>query len=425
MAPRPLVLASILLASLVAAGCVDSEPLTGASISERVSRVNDMLENAPGTNVRPTGNVKEFDLYLHPMRHELYPGAVMQMWGFSLDPDPSTAMMPGPTLRVTEGDQVIVNFQSTVAGFNHTLHWHGQHVPWEQDGVPFLTQSPIEPGEVFTYAFIAKPAGTYWYHCHVDAPHHIDMGMYGVLIVDPQDPADDPHYDREFLMVLDDMDRFHLEGGQTPGENMPQSGDPDLYEEWARRQAADLVNRNPQVSDRVTGTPLREHRGEEYGYPVTHAPYTANYNTWLINGFSFPYTEPLVVQEGDTIRIRMVNVGNSFHAMHLHGHHMLVTHKDGILLASPYWVDTLILGPSERYDLYVPMNNPGLWDFHDHIGKHTTNDNIFPGGAMTMLCYEGHAHRHCDASGGHAHGGHDGGRLTAGDFFRWSGHALP
>ena len=413
-----------LTSALATAGCFGGEAVTPASIRDRASLVDELLANPPGSEVRPTGDRVEFDLYLHRMEnHEVFPGAFMTMWGFSLDPDPTTAQIPGPTLRVTAGDTVVVNFRSTVAGFNHTLHWHGQHVPYEQDGVPYLTQNPVEAEEVFTYEFVAKPAGTYWYHCHVDAQHHVDMGMYGVLIVDPQDPADDPRHDKEFVMVMDDMDRFHLETGQPVMGNLPQNGDPWTYEEWAKRQSGDTVNRNPAVSDKVTGTPLRPTRDPaKYGGMPTYPPYTADYNTFLINGFSFPYTEPLVVSEGDVVRIRMVNAGNVVFAMHLHGHHMLVTHKDGVAVLAPWWADTVMLAPGERYDVFVKMDNPGLWDFHDHVGGHTQNDDIFPGGAMTMLVYDQFASGM--GGGGHDHGG--GGRVrTSGDVIGWSRQMLP
>jgi hypothetical protein len=92
---------------------------------------------------------------------------------------------------------------------------------------------------------------------------------------------------------------------------------------------------------------------------------------------------------------------------------MLVTHKDGVLLESPYWVDTVLIGPGERYDVYVKLDNPGLWDLHDHVGGHTQNDNIIPGGAMTMLCY--HGIEGC-AEGGHSH--------TSGGLLRWTGKEL-
>jgi FtsP/CotA-like multicopper oxidase with cupredoxin domain len=408
---------TFLAIALLVAGCT-SEGVQTASSESKASNANAMLESPPGSDVKPTGNAHDFTLYLHRMAHEVYPGATMGMWGFSLSDDPSTASVPGPILRVTEGDLVRVTLISTFAGFNHTLHFHGQDLPYEMDGVAYLSQDVVEPGDEFTYEFIAKPSGTYWYHCHVDAQHHMDMGMYGVLIVDPQEPADDPIYDpaAEFVMVLDDMDRFHIESGTTPTASLPQGGDYYSTRDFTERTANDVATRNSQGNDALAqgNTTVRPNRD---WYPVTYAPYTATYNTWLINGFSFPYTEALVVKEGQTARIRLVNAGNSLMTMHLHGHHMLVTHKDGVLLDSPYWVDVIAIAPGERYDLYVPMVNPGLWEFHDHIGGHTQNDNIFPGGAMTMLCYEGISG--CMASGGHDHGG------RSGDLLRWSGRELP
>lgn len=420
MPVRPVPLVVLAFLALASAGCFGDEGVTPAStLRERASLVDQLLASPPGSEVQPTGVTKEFDLYLHRMEgHEIFPGAAMPMWGFSEDPSPDTAQVPGPTLRVTEGDLVRVHFTSTIAGFNHTLHWHGQNVPYAQDGVPYVTQDPIEADETFTYEFIAKPAGTYWYHCHVDAQHHVDMGMYGVLIVDPQDPATDPAYDREFVMVMDDMDRFHLESGQAPLGTLPRNGDPMSYEEMLRRQAGDTVNRNPQVADQVTGTPLRPTR--DY-YPVTYAPYTATYNSYLINGVSFPYTQPLIVAEDSTIRIRLVNVGNEVFAMHLHGHHVLVTHKDGVPVLAPWWADTVLIAPGERYDVYAKMDNPGVWDFHDHIGGHTQNDDIFPGGAMTMLVYEQYADGM--SGGGHDHGGAR--PRTSGDVIGWGRVMLP
>ncbi|HUR69577.1 MAG TPA: multicopper oxidase domain-containing protein [Candidatus Thermoplasmatota archaeon] len=412
--PRFSHLFTLVLVAVVVAGCT-SQGVQTASSQGKASKVNELMAHPPGSDVVPTGVVRDISLYLHRMTHEVYPGATMGMWGFSLSEDPASASVPGPILRVTEGDTVRVTLRSTVGGFNHTLHFHGQNVPYEMDGVPYMTQDVVEPGDEFTYEFIAKPAGTYWYHCHVDAQHHIDMGMYGTLIVDPQDQDDDPRYDKEFVMMLDDMDRFHIESGSTPSGTLPQGGDYYSARDFAERTGNDLVTRNAQVDEalRQGNTSVRPNRG---WYPITYAPYTATYNTWLINGVSFPYTETLVVKEGDVARVRLVNAGNSIMTMHLHGHHMLVTHKDGVLLESPYWVDVISISPGERYDLYVKMDNPGMWDLHDHIGGHTQNDNIFPGGAMTMLCYEGIDG--CAATGGHQHGGH------SGDLLHWSGHEL-
>lgn len=405
---------TLLAVALLVAGCT-SEGLQTASTQSKASKVNDMMAAPPGSDVEPTGDTKDFTLYVHRMTHEIYPGAAMGMWGFSLSEDEGSATVPGPILRVTEGDLVRVTLRATFAGFNHTIHWHGQHVPADMDGVPYMSQPPVESDSEFEYQFIAKPAGTYWYHCHVDATHHIDMGMYGALIVDPQDPADDPAADQDVVMILDDMDRYHLESGQPATNNLPQGGDIYSTEAYVKRTANDIVTRQAQVNDVLaqTNTSVRPNRD---WYPVTYPPYTADYNTFLINGMAFPWTEKVIGKEGDVVRIRYINAGNSLFAMHLHGHHVLVTHKDGILLESPYWADTVALAPGERYDVFVKLDNPGMWDLHDHIGGHTQNDNIFPGGAMTMLCYEGYDG--CEASG---HGGHNG---HSGDMLHWSGHEM-
>ncbi|HLE97145.1 MAG TPA: multicopper oxidase domain-containing protein [Candidatus Thermoplasmatota archaeon] len=394
-----LLVAALTLAPALLAGCLGD----GLSLTGRDAQSGDPRLALLDDDVRPTGRVREFTLYLHRMDHEPYPDATMQMWAFSLSEEPGSATVPGPELRVTEGDTVRVTFRPLVPNFPHTVHFHGQHVPWEMDGTPYVAQEPVPAGGEFTYEFIAKPSGTYWYHCHYDAQHHIDMGMYGAFIVEPQDKAADPPFSREYTLMLDEMDRFHLEGGNPNPGNLPQDGDPFTYEEWARRQSRDIATRNQQVEERVTGSPARPTRS---WFPETLAPYTADYNTFLINGASFPYTEPLLIGAGEVVRIRLVNVGNEMHAMHLHGHHVLVTHKDGRPLASPYLADTVAIAPGERYDVYVKGTNPGVWDFHDHFTHTNVNDNIWPGGMMTLLAYEEYADR---VEGlGHGHGAHSG-----------------
>ena len=424
MRTRRLALAiGLLVLAGAASGCLGA--LKGDGPSGPAAKATEMLLRPPGSDVQPTGRVRDFALYLHPMPdHELYPGSRMPMWGFSLSEDPSTARFPGPELRVTEGDTVVVRFRPLVADFTHTLHWHGQHVPFEMDGVPYVSQEPVGPGQEFVYRFVAKPAGTYWYHCHVDTQHHLDMGMYGALIVEPQDPRADPPFDVEFTMFLDEMDKYHIEGGNPQAQNTPQSGDPYDWVDYLQRTSQDAVNRNSRVQDAYgqANSPLRPNRD---WYPETFPPYKVTYNTFLINGFAFPYTEPIVIPDGKTLRVRLINAGDMVHAMHLHGHHFLVTHKDGILLESPWWADTVLIAPGERYDLYVVGNNPGIWDFHDHVNANTQNDRIWPGGMMTMLVYESFADRL--GGGGHDHGRHGspGGLSRSGELVRWYDRVLP
>ena len=109
-------------------------------------------------------------------------------------------MSPGPTLRVKQGEELKVRLvndlkQSTV------IHWHGLRLPNAMDGVPFLTQKPIEPGASFDYHFAPPDAGTFWYHTHFGSSEQLARGLYGVLIVEEREP---PQVDRDLMLVVDD-----------------------------------------------------------------------------------------------------------------------------------------------------------------------------------------------------------------------------
>jgi manganese oxidase len=99
-------------------------------------------------------------------------------------------MWPGPVLRVTEGDKVRINVTNNLDETTG-VHMHGiEFDDWRMDGVPFLTQLPIIPGETFSYEFIATPQGSHMYHSHHNATDQVGRGLLGALIVDPADPAE-------------------------------------------------------------------------------------------------------------------------------------------------------------------------------------------------------------------------------------------
>ena len=88
--------------------------------------------------------------------------------------------IPMPTLTFTEGDiaEIVVHNKLKEST---SLHWHGLFLPNKEDGVPYLTQMPIEPGETFTYRFPIIQSGTHWYHSHSGLQEQI--GMYGSLVL--------------------------------------------------------------------------------------------------------------------------------------------------------------------------------------------------------------------------------------------------
>jgi len=126
---------------------------------------------------------------------------------------------------------------------------------------------------------------------------------------------------------------------------------------------------------------------DKYGQGST--PYDVE-DYFSVNGKSFPYTQPIQLKTGDVLRMRFVGVGGAIHAMHSHGHDMLVTHKDGLPLPSPYYADTILIGPGERYDAIIEANQKeGRFIFHDHVDKHVTAGGKFPGGPITVMEYDG------------------------------------
>lgn len=401
MLSRPLIVfVALFMTTTALAGCFGTDAA--------VTRID-------GSALRPF----EANLFLSPVMFHPYPGGMLTAWVFGETPDQSTFDIP--VFRVTEGQTVRFTFTNTF-DFNHTIHWHGLDVPWAMDGVPYLTQDPVLPGESFTYEFEATPAGTHFFHCHVDTQHHLDMGMYGVLIVEPAE-ADPYPYDSEELVVLDDWDSSHLHQSgagtgdpeMTANSAVDPSGDPIAQFERTQNQVQDTYN-NPQypVVKDVYQNPARAQRD---WYPETFAPWNPDYDVFTINGKSYPWTDPIPIKAGEVKKLRLVNVGNSAFVMHLHGHHFEVTHKDGFPLAFPIKADTWPIHPGERYDLQInawPAEDTarhGIWPFHSHVGGQSANNHISPGGALTHLVYEGF-----DPLGG---GGHDHSEIramNAGDF---------
>jgi len=116
-----------------------------------------------------------------------------RVWGYD-------GGVPGPTLRVKQGEELRVRLVNELAEPT-VVHWHGLRLPNAMDGVPHLTQRPIEPGQSFDYRFIAPDAGTFWYHSHLRSSEQLGRGLYGALIVEEPAPV---AVDQDILLVLDD-----------------------------------------------------------------------------------------------------------------------------------------------------------------------------------------------------------------------------
>jgi manganese oxidase len=143
--------------------------------------------------------VKVYDLTVRKMQWETEPGKFVEGWAFN-------EQVPGPQIRVREGDRVRVNVTNELDE-STALHFHGLELANDVDGVPFITQPPIRPGESYTYEFVVPEgnAGSHMYHSHYNAAQQTMNGMLGAFIVEPRRPrAIEREVDVDYVMILND-----------------------------------------------------------------------------------------------------------------------------------------------------------------------------------------------------------------------------
>lgn len=224
----------------------------------------------------------------------------VNVWSFG-------GQVPGPEIRVRQGDRLRVLVENDLPE-ETTVHWHGVRVPNAMDGVPHLTQAPIEPGGSFAYEFTAHDAGTFWYHPHQRSFEQVGRGLYGPLIVEERQPI---RVDRDITWILDD---WRLDG----------SG---------------------QISD-------------DFGSPHDMTMSGRVGNTVTING-SLP--QPFEVRAGERIRLRLINAANArIFGLDFGKHMPRIIAIDGQPVASHEAAGPVVLGPAMRIDLVLDMmEEPG------------------------------------------------------------------
>jgi len=140
--------------------------------------------------------VKVFELTAAEMQWETAPEQFVAALAYN-------GQVPGPQIRVTEGDRVRVVLTNKLKQ-STALHFHGLELPNDQDGVPFITQPPIKPGESHTYEFVVPNAGSHMYHSHHNAAYQVGLGLLGAFIVEPKNKAQEPKVDQDIVFILND-----------------------------------------------------------------------------------------------------------------------------------------------------------------------------------------------------------------------------
>ncbi|RIX60337.1 multicopper oxidase family protein [Paenibacillus nanensis] len=392
--------------------------------------------------------VREFEMTAAQTPIKLDNGEEVKAWTFN-------GLSPGPEIRVTEGERVVVKLRNKDIDAGVTIHWHGVVVPCSQDGVAGVTQDAVKPGEEFTYTFIASSPGSYWYHSHQMSSIQAEKGLLGSFIVEPKEAEYTAAQDVAVLMqklgstwilngktgglaipgnpgdtvrlrltnTTDDTQKMVVEG--APYRIIALDGhaihQPGILESTGFKigagQRFDLLIELPEQGKAVVRSEQNDHfnislgQGAEpirvaserqfsltdYGAPLANDPIAEisfdqsfelklgqNLFVNTINGQSFHEIPPILVKEGEEIRITVTNEGGGDHPFHIHGHRFRVLSKNGEpLKGSPVYLDTILTQDDESYELYLIADNPGLWMAHCHNLQHASM------GMSMMLNYEG------------------------------------
>lgn len=142
------------------------------------------------------GDVKVFELTTEHVMWATEDGNERAAFAFN-------GMIPGPTIRVTQGDRVRIILNNQLDQ-STSIHWHGLDVPSDQDGVSYVNQEPVPPGETYTYEFTVTNYGSHMYHSHHNALEQVVGGLLGAFIVDPANPINEPQVSQDHVFILND-----------------------------------------------------------------------------------------------------------------------------------------------------------------------------------------------------------------------------
>lgn len=234
---------------------------------------------------------------------------------------------PGPTIQANEGDRIRIVFD------NHLpeptgIHWHGLELPIEMDGVPGVSQKLVMPGERFIYEYALHQNGTFFYHPHMAMQEMV--GMLGGFIIHPK-TAYAPHVDKDYLIALQEY-------AVLPNSSIPNS-------------------------------------------------MNMEFNWLTFNGKAGPASTPLVIRQGERVRVRFINMGMDHHPMHLHGFTFWETGREGARQQESAWTrgNTTLVGVAQARDIEFVADRLGDWMLHCHLPHHMMNQMSSNVGPMTRV----------------------------------------
>lgn len=268
--------------------------------------------------------------------------------------------IPGPLLRLQEGQDAVIRVTNRLNRDFTSIHWHGILLPFRMDGVPGVSFAGIPPRETFEYRFPVRQNGTYWYHSHSAAQEQ--LGVYGPMIIEPE--GNDPvRYDREYVVVLGDW--LHGSPEKMLGKLKNQSN----YSNYDRRTVGDFF-RDASARGIREAAAERKMWGAMRMDPTDIADITGYYYTFLMNGLGPASNWTGIFQAGERVRLRFINAAAlTFFDVRIPGLRMTVVQADGQNV-KPVTVDEFRIGVAETYDVIVePAGNRAYTIFAESMDR--------------------------------------------------------
>ncbi len=242
----------------------------------------------------------DVSLEIAPLALEIAPRKIVHTVAFN-------GRVPGPLIRWPEGKPIVIDVVNRTA-IPEIVHAHGLWIPSEMDGSSEEGTPMIAPGAKFRYAYTPRPAGFRWYHTHILAGHDFKLatysGEFGCFYIEPKN--DPGAYDQEIFLTLHDWNAYTSPSGESSME--------------------------------------------------------VAYEFGTIDGRMLGFGDPIRVREGQRVLFHILNASASLmHWLALAGHDFKVVAMDGNPVPNPKNMAAVRLGPAERIDAVVTMNQPGVW----------------------------------------------------------------
>jgi FtsP/CotA-like multicopper oxidase with cupredoxin domain len=269
--------------------------------------------------------VKEFHLQVKETSWEVFPGCYLSACTYN-------NQLPGPTIRVSEGDQVRLVVHNGLKTTT-SLYIQGMLLPHKVDGLPRKGGGLINPGEACAYQFVATQAGTFYYRPQVPHLEQMHRGLLGVIVVEPKSIP--RTYERDQVIVLSSANTTDLSKKTAGGQRAAVAG-----------------------------------------------------SLFLANGKSAQALPPLELKQGERMRLRVVNAGTEPCPFSLTGHRLEVVAANGSDGIEPHVSrDTITIHPGERMDLEFTADNPGVWSLSSLSASQCSFNGQFPGGFAMVVRY--------------------------------------